>query len=140
MREIKFRQPLFSKGKFSRFHYWGFISDGNFSGPAGELEKAREQSQQFTGLNDKNGKEIYDGDFVIVGLFALNDSKKFGEEPWKHLPDNVSPNDITTIKNTFLIEWTPLHLHNLSVIISDNPDVVGVEVIGNICENPELIA
>lgn len=94
---------------------------------------------QFTGLKDCHGKEIYEGDIVRIGLFALNDTEKFGETPWNNLPDGIKEDDITTVKNTFAVEWSFLQLHNLRVIITDNPDVVGVEVIGNIYTNPELI-
>ena len=58
MREIKFRQPIFRKDKFESFHYWGYLKHG-FTSPANaDLEKL---SKQYTGLKDKNGKEIYEG-------------------------------------------------------------------------------
>ena len=68
MRELKFR--IFLGGIW---HYWGFIEE-----PHGivfralpssnvdpmSLQEAQERSQQFTGLHDKNGKEIYSGDIL----------------------------------------------------------------------------
>ena len=72
MREIKFRQPIFNKGKFSHLHYWGFISAGHFAGVVGDLDTAHKTSQQYTGLLDKSGKEIYDGD-IVTGVCVGGD-------------------------------------------------------------------
>lgn len=70
---------------------------------------------QSTGLLDKNGKEIFEGDIVI--LFWSDD---VGESHWGKV----------TIKNPF--EYTPEEARYF--IYSD-----GIEGIGNIYENPELI-
>ena len=69
-REIKFRQAIFVKGKFDRWHYWGFIKQYGqltFVGPetnSSTIEDALKKSQQYTGKWDSDGTEIYDGDLV----------------------------------------------------------------------------
>jgi uncharacterized phage protein (TIGR01671 family) len=120
MREIKFRQRTQS----DRFHYWGFL-DGGFYAPSltnESLSDALEHSQQFTGLKDKNGKEIYEGDFI-------------------RCPERVkypaSGGKVTQYERTERIEWTDKEsgfgINQWEVSEYD------FEIIGNIYENPELL-
>ncbi len=73
-REVKFRMPLLEYGKFKEWFYWGFI-DGDFITPHSAYRKC--PSFQFTGLTDKNGKEIYEGDIGESGA-----GKKIGLVHW----------------------------------------------------------
>ena len=114
MKEIKFRMWL-----GGRFHYWGFIKsrfgdDYEFHAIADTnvepltMTEKMERSQQYTGLKDKNGTEIYEGDIVIAGYH------------W------TKPHAIEL----------PSDYYDFSEYSLNGEDL---EVIGNICENPELI-
>lgn len=93
---------------------------------------------QSTGLFDKNKREIFEGDIIKWGVFALNDISKFGEKPWEHLPEGVRENDITTLYGIFKVSWNFSFLSDLESMIYSNPDVSGVEIIGNVYENSDI--
>jgi len=120
MTKIRFRQPIFRDGKFYKWNYWGFINDGSFVNPVLSLkinmEEAKKDSQQFTDLYDRNGKEIYEGDIVR----------------WPHLPDY--PPEI--------IRWVQKDCGYYGEKKDGSPGSwidKGCEVIGNIWESPKLL-
>lgn len=86
--------------------------------------------QQSTGLLDRNGKEIYEGDILLVGemeeLREDNDAKEY-EVKW-YGNDGYPSFD--------LADWGG-EANGLSEIASG--DVWNCEVIGNIYENPEFL-
>ena len=122
MREIKFRQPIFdTNGVFEKWHYWGlFDVGGNFeyTPPTErhylEFSKLTDplDSQQFTGLHDKNGKEIYEGDIV---MFWGGIGKVIYFDAYASFKIQYTENDMADLN---------LNSH---------------EILGNIYENPELL-
>ena len=108
MREIKFRQ--FIGGKF---HYWGILGEGNFVAPASTAEETifSTPHEQYTGLKDHKGMDIYEGDVVIVGSI-------FAQVEWDD-------------------DEAGFHLVEDYQLPMDGGE--GLQIIGNIHENPELM-
>ncbi|MGX5858981.1 YopX family protein [Streptococcus sanguinis] len=103
------------RGKFE------FIGDGiTFQRLANEVEL-----MQSTGLKDKNGKEIFEGDIIKVT----------NENSWLEVVSYEKEKSMFVIKEinrNFKVPSSPLYdLFNTTIFES--------EIVGNIYENPELI-
>ena len=126
MREIKFR----GKCMFSNEWVYGdlihkrhdrnalMIQDENGLGS----DVVPETIGQFTGLHDKNDKEIYEGDIV---LSKLKRARKYDEILQICFDDG---------------EYCGKDKHGSSTSLSLLEDYHTVEVIGNIHDNPELLS
>ena len=75
--------------------------------------------QQFTGLKDKNGKEIWEGDIIAVIQHDLGG--------W-------------SVHVRYVVEWDEYKFRLFSTHTSESMSYCDeAEIIGNICENPELL-
>lgn len=83
--------------------------------------------QRFTGLKDKNGKEIYEGDIVRI---CVNDDPE--DLQWELIP-------ITFEWGSFWVGKETMAEFVTSQEEAGWEQLFGLEVVGNIFENPELI-
>src|SRR5688500_13804971 len=126
MREIKFKAYVPGKGWIQGFN---LINFHNYYTKGLEPKLQRYDSEwnlsdihlvQYTGLKDKNGKEIYEGDILA------------GYRSGKRTINNDS---VVFEAGKFKLKYTPGDLIQFTYSLSEYQ----CEVIGNIYENPELL-
>lgn len=126
-RKIKFRawEKLEDKYYYDAEHTYDFQCEGKgcYIEHFGEVldNPYRFEVEQYTGLKDKNGKEIYEGDIITVmgyGTYIVF---------WREWDSSFSLKPIDTVKE------------ETRVLMLCGDWESDYEVIGNIHENPELL-
>jgi len=153
MREIKFRAWDGEKMNYEvdMLSKWGAIKKGYSSTPWIK-EASAGFSMQYTGLKDKNGKEIYEGDIVVCSYFKMSLGINLGvTEVDAELKGVINFNDLSLcVTNIVSEKWSHYtgyddgegsceitYLHD--VYEGSTEAEMSIEVIGNIYENPELL-
>lgn len=149
MREIKFRawdkedgKMFFPETDNNSDTFWcGF--DGKRGLRAVDPYEEEYPLMQFTGLTDKNGKEIYEGDVVVLPYIdpmgtlhtdTPNGKAKIGFENGQFV--------LYRTEAEALVDWCKKtqgeYVSNYGNL-TDVSNVTILEIIGNIYENPELL-
>ena len=138
MREILFRGKRLDNGEWVegyvyRFHPICRIRHWlSLLGKYGDADVDPATVGQYTGLTDKNGKRIFEGDIFQYGFdeVAAVAVVKFGEFPFG------SQFDMNQVG--FYAEWNPRAMYyrtDLGFWVKQRD----IEIIGNIHDNPELL-
>lgn len=143
MREIKFRVYHPDESKMYYFNNFSDIvnwQQGDGYRVENDINK-NVKYMQHTGLKDKNGKEIYEGDIVEVETISYTDcSREEVESIWHHEGAmEFHQNGWCIVRKTDTGKSIkPLFFSNLKNE-PDDPDTDIFEVVGNIYENPEML-
>lgn len=120
MREIKFRAKLYDKWNTKKDGDWFYYTPEEMNQYIRRLPLDWSTQCEFTGLKDKNGKEIYEGDWIK----NTNDEMDYFE-------GQVDFSDG--------IFWISEGEGKPAYILGQHDSKNDLEVIGNIYENPELL-
>lgn len=155
MREIKFRGKRTDNGLWAYGYYLPWHSVKTLDGkdvlaqifeeidekhPKGWAMVYNDTLSQYTGLTDKNGKEIYEGDIVRTKYKEFRD---FGDEKSDYFTSLVEEVVWLPVLNGFGLVY---HIEDIPVYRPLNytteirgVKLIEVEVIGNIYDNSELL-
>lgn len=149
MREIKFRAKRVDNGEWVYGNYCQSMSSpnaiqeldyyGNCEGKLFEID--RNTLCQYTGLEDKNGKEVYEGDIVKTKYIEKRDFQGVKYNNEMEFVELVIFKDQAfqlEINNDGIKMYRYLNLGKDARTYGDIK-LREIEVIGNIYDNPELL-
>lgn len=116
-REIKFRGKSLNT---NRWVYGDLRQDKIRRKAYVEYEVDPETVGQYTGLKDKNGKEIFEGDIIFIGGGSLKAAVIWFNSAFRFRDE---------------LNSKVIYFEDIDVIVRD----YGVQVIGNVIDNPELM-
>lgn len=145
MREILFR------GKFHANNKWYFGDLETISKENGDYRISGkdcicfvipETVGQFTGLLDKNGNKIFEGDIVVLRGYDPSEADEWedDDERWDEYPNNLP--SIIRLKDIVTMDRFPIYWLKNEHFGDEGEGLVSpeeCEVIGNIHDNPELL-
>ena len=150
MREIKFRGMSDRTSKFSYGSYvktdfaltGAVIAGGN---GFGHVEVNPKTVGQYTGLKDKNGVEIYEGDICSIRYYTPFGDKTddyYGEylvKKWMGQFILLSQTENERLSFIDFADTTSSKYVSNVGTVCEFSNIVNVKVIGNIHQNPELL-
>ena len=139
MRPIIFRAKRKDNGEWvegdfvsNKYILQGYRVERGFVVPYNAFEVVPETVGQYTGLKDKNGKKIFEGD-IIKAITVDTNAEQIAVVKFGHFHDDNGDEDFIG----FYIEFNGVTVTICQLLLEEVKE--RFEVIGNIHDNPELL-